>query len=81
MERYNETGNIIKKDRTECSYKLRKKHIKETIKNNNDIRMKDLHLRFIQKFKDIDISRRYLSKILRDNNITRKRATLRIKNI
>ena len=37
--------------------------------------MKDLHLRFIQKFKDIDISRQYLSKILRDNNITRKRAT------
>jgi hypothetical protein len=29
--------------------------------------MKDLHLRFIQKFKDIDISRQYLSKILRDN--------------
>jgi hypothetical protein len=47
---------------------------KELIKNNNDIRMKDLHLRFIQKFKDIDISRQYLSKILRDNNITRKRA-------
>ena len=79
-----------------CSYKLRKKHIKyikEIIKNNNDIRMKDLHLRFIQKFKDVDISRQfwtkfkiiksktkflpwqYLSKILRDNNITRKRAT------
>ncbi len=55
--------------------------------------MKDLHLRFIQKFKDVDISRQfwtkfkiiksktkflpwqYLSKILRDNNITRKRAT------
>ena len=50
----------------------------ETIKNNNDICMKDLHLRFIQKFKDIDISRQYLSKILRDNNITRKRATLRM---
>jgi hypothetical protein len=37
--------------------------------------MKDLHLRFQQKFKDITISRQYLSKILRDNNITRKRAT------
>jgi hypothetical protein len=77
-ERYNETGDIIKKDREEGSYKLKKKHIKyikEIIKNNNDIRMKDLHLRFIQKFKDIDISRQYLSKILRDNNITRKRGT------
>ena len=77
VERYNNTGDIIRKDR-EGSYKLRKKHIKyikELIKNNNDIRMKDLHLRFIQKFKDIDISRQYLSKILRDNNITRKRAT------
>lgn len=35
--------------------------------------MKNLHLIFIQKFKDIDISRQYLSKILRDNNITRKK--------
>lgn len=45
--------------------------------------MKDLHLRFIQKFKDVDISRQYLSKILRDNNITRKRATFErwIKNL
>jgi len=54
VERYNNTGDIIKKDRTEGSYKLRKKHIKyikETIKNNNDIRMKDLHLRFIQNLK------------------------------
>ena len=78
VERYNNTGDIIRKDREEGSYKLRKKHIKyikEIIKNNNDIRMKDLHLRFIQKFKDVDISRQYLSKILRDNNITRKRAT------
>jgi len=78
VERYNNTGDIIRKDRKEGSYKLKKKHIKyikEIIKNNNDIHMKDLHLRFQQKFKDITISRQYLSKILRDNNITRKRAT------
>jgi len=78
VERYNKTGNIERKPRKEGSYKIKKKHIefiKETIKNNNDIHMKELHILLTDKYKKLDISRQYLSEILRDNNITRKRAT------
>ena len=50
VERYNNTGYIIRKDREEGSYKLKNKHIKEVIKNHNDIQIKDLHLKFQQKF-------------------------------
>jgi transposase len=37
--------------------------------------MVQLHQLLKDKFKDLDISRQYLSDIIRDNNITRKRAT------
>lgn len=39
--------------------------------------MEQLHKLTIDKFKNLDISRQYLSDIIRDNNITRKRATFK----
>lgn len=80
VDRFNETGNVERKEREEGSYKLTKEHIKFiklTIKENNNIHMSELHKKIKDKFKDIDISRQYLSNILRDNNITRKRATFK----
>lgn len=78
VERFNETGNVDRKEREQGSYKLTKEHIKfikSTIKENNNIHMSELHKKVKDKFKNLDISRQYLSDILRDNNITRKRAT------
>jgi len=49
--------------------------IKRTIKNKPDILLKKLHVLLKSKYKGLDISRQYLSIVLRDNNITRKRAT------
>lgn len=78
--RYNETGDIIRKDRQLGSYKLKKIHIKfiiETIKNNNIIHMNLLHKILKNKFPELTISRQYLSNIIRDNNLTRKRETFK----
>jgi hypothetical protein len=51
--------------------------IKEQLKTNNTITMIQLHQLLKNKFKDLIISRQYLSDIIRDNNITRKRATFK----
>ena len=61
-----------------CSYKIKQIHInfiKDELKNNNDIHIQLLHQKLHNKFTDLSICRQYLSNIIRDNNITRKRAT------
>lgn len=78
VERFETTGSVKRKDRIKGSYKITNGHInfmKDIIKNNNTIHMKELYMKLKEKFKDISISRQYLSKIIRDINITRKRAT------
>jgi len=78
--RFNETGSVKRKDRKVGSYKLKQKHIefiKNTLKKNNIIHMKLLHKLLKDKYPKLKISRQYLSTIIRDNNITRKRATFK----
>ena len=78
VERYNQNKNIERKNRKQGSYKVKKEHIKfikDTLKKNNIIHMKQLHQLIINKYPTLKISRQYLSDIIRDNNITRKRAT------
>jgi transposase len=78
--RFNETGSVKRRDRQLGSYKLKQKHIefiKNTLKNNNTIHMKLLHKILKDKYPKLKISRQYLSTIIRDNNITRKRATFK----
>ena len=78
IERYEKYNTVDRIPRKEGSYKIKKEHIKfikETIKNNNDIHIKVLFLLLKNKFPDLDISRQYIHDIIRDNNITRKRAT------
>ena len=77
-ERYNQNKNIERKNRKQGSYKVKKEHIKfikDTLKKNNIIHMKQLQQLIINKYPTLKISRQYLSDIIRDNNITRKRAT------
>ena len=78
IERYEKYDTVDRIPRKKGSYKIKKEHIKfikETIKNNNDIHIKILFLLLKNKFPNLDISRQYIHDILRDNNITRKRAT------
>ena len=78
VERYNQNKNVERKNRKQGSYKVKKEHIKfikDTLKKNNIIHMKQLHQLIINKYPTLKISRQYLSDIIRDNNITRKRAT------
>ena len=80
VERYTKTQNVNRKTRKLGSYKLNKQHIqfiKNTIREHNDIQMNFLHELVKVKFPKLDISRQYLSDIIRDNNITRKRATFK----
>ena len=78
VERYNQNENVNRKNRKQGSYKVKKEHIKfikDTLTKNNIIHMKQLQQLIINKYPTLKISRQYLSDIIRDNNITRKRAT------
>jgi transposase len=78
IEQYERNNNVDRKSRKLGSYKIKKEHIKfikDTLKNNNDIHIKVLYELIKNKFPDLDISRQYIHDLVRDNNITRKRAT------
>ena len=78
IERYEKNKSVERKSRKLGSYKIKKEHIKfikDTLKNNNDIHIKVLYKLLKNKFPDLDISRQYIHDLIRDNNITRKRAT------
>jgi len=76
--KYDKIKNLDRKEREKGSYKIKQIHIdfiKDELRNNNDIHMHLLHQKLHNKFTDLSICRQYLSNIIRDNNITRKRAT------
>ena len=76
--KYDKIKNLDRKEREKGSYKIKQIHInfiKDELKNNNDIHIQLLHQKLHNKFIDLSICRQYLSNIIRDNNITRKRAT------
>lgn len=78
IDRYEQNNSVDRKPRKQGSYKIKKDHIKfikETLKNKNDIHIKVLHELIKNKFPNLDISRQYIHDLIRDNNITRKRAT------
>jgi len=80
VKRYDKNKNVNRKTRKLGSYKLENQHIqfiKETLRKHSDIQMNFLQELLKSKFPKLDISRQYLSDIIRDNNITRKRATFK----
>lgn len=77
IQKYIDTKNLERKKRIEGSYKVLTEHVKfirEELKNNPDMIIKDLHLKLLDKFPKSPLNRQYIHKIIRDNNITRKRA-------
>jgi hypothetical protein len=75
---YRKKKNTTNKKRSRKSYKVRKVHveyIKKIIKqsNNRFISLEELNKKLKKKFKDYNITPRWLGQVLKDNNITRKR--------
>lgn len=74
-----ERQTLARKDREQGSYKVVKPQvdfIKKEIKKDPDIFIKNLHLKLNEEFPDNIINRQYIHEIIRDNNITRKRAVV-----
>ena len=75
-----ENNNLERKKRCYESYKIKQKHVNYAIKLLNkhmELSIKLLWTKLKTKFDDFDVSERQLSRVIRDNNITRKRTTRR----
>ena len=78
IDRYEQNNNVDRKSRKQGSYKIKKDHIKfikEVLKTKNDIHIKILHQMLTNKFPNLKVTRQHIHDVIRDNNITRKRAT------
>jgi transposase len=79
VDKYKKDGAIKRHNRTPVAYKIDKnevKYILEEIKKNKTITMEDLLVKVKEKYHSFDISRRYLGRVIRDNNITLKNLNL-----
>ena len=80
VKRYTEAGEIKRHNRKPIAYKVKKAHVKfllEEIYKNKTITMNELLIKLKEKFKDIELSRIQLSRIIKDNNISLKLTRLR----
>jgi transposase len=76
IQKYNTNKNITRKKRTPISYKINKEQVKTAINmidNNEQLTMDELLFLMQQKYKELDITRRHLGRVIRENNRTRKR--------
>ena len=80
VERYIEEENIKRHNRIPISYKVKKEHIKfilEEIKKNKTITIEVLLSKLKDKFKDLELTRRHLADIIKDNNVSLKLTHIR----
>lgn len=71
VERYKDEEEIKRHNRIPIAYKVSKEHVKfilDEIKKDKTITTEDLLIKFNEKFKDIELTRRHISNIIRDNN-------------
>ena len=71
VERYKEEDEIKRHNRKPIAYKVSKEHVKfilGEIKKDKTITTEDLLIKFKEKFKDIELTRRHISNIIKDNN-------------
>ena len=72
--------SLKRKNRVCTSYKIRKTHVQfllEILKKNQSISIHDLTKILINKYPDLTVSEEHIRRIIRDNNITRKRTSKR----
>ena len=75
VERYNKENSIKRHSKKSLSYKITTEHVKfllDEIKKNKTITMEDLTIKLNDKFKNLNISRRHISNVIKDNNISLK---------
>ena len=80
VERYNEYGDIKRYNREAISYKVHKEHVNfvlDEIRKNKTITIELLLTMLKDKFKDLELSRRHLADIIKDNNISLKLTHIR----
>jgi len=68
VERYNKENSIKRHSKKSISYKITNEHVKfllDEVKKNKTITLND-------KFKNLDISRRHIANVIKDNNISLK---------
>ena len=76
VEIYKKTSKIERQSKKSISYKITKEQVKYAIKKlkeNQQITMNELVKNIKKKYKNFDITPQHLGKVIRDNNITRKR--------
>jgi transposase len=76
VKRYKMIKTLQRQNRKHISYKITKQQLKYAItllNKNEHITMKELSSIVQKKYKDYNITSRHLGKVIRDNNITRKR--------
>lgn len=76
---YKNTNELKTTIRKYISYKVTQEQVEfiiEEINKKNNITIKDLHINFCKKFPNNIISKSHITNIIKDNNITRKKATL-----
>lgn len=75
VNKYKQTSKILRQNRKPVAYKLQKdevKYILKLIENDKTITMSDLLNKIKMKYPIFDVSRRHLSNLVKDNNITLK---------
>lgn len=76
VERFQQSGTVVRQKRDYVSYKVSKEHVSDAIsvlKKHPTISMKELSNQMEQAHDDFSITPQWLGKVLRDNNQTRKR--------
>lgn len=75
VNKYNKNKNITRKKKTPKAYNIKKEQVDYILKILNDdktITINDMLQKVKAKYPEIDITSRYISNIVRDNNITLK---------
>ena len=78
--RYENNGSIERKNRPPVAYKVKKEHLKfivKELKTNPTITMEDLLERLKNKFDELELSRRHLAQVVKDNYISLKQTHIR----
>ncbi len=80
VDRYENEDSIKRHNRESISYKVKKEHVKfalDEIKKNKPITIEGLLSKLKDKFKDLEVTRRHLADIIKDNNISLKLTHIR----
>ena len=80
VERYEDEDSLKRHNREPISYKVKKEHVKfalDEIKNNKTITIEVLLSKLKNKFKDLELTRRHLADIIKDNYVSLKLTHIR----